>query len=203
MDFTGRYSIPAPPQAVWESLNDPDVLRSCIPGCERLERVAPDRYEAAVIVRVGPLRAAFRATILQTEIDAPRRCVLTGEGQGGAAGFARGEAEVLLASQDGATSLSYTARATIGGKLAQIAQRFIDGAAKQIADDFFGRFAMHISTMQTRRAVSPENEIVVAPEAPVAIPELPAARDGLAPEIWVVGLIAIIIVLLAVFGVVL
>ncbi len=203
MDFTGRYPIPAPPDIVWRALNDLETLKACIPGCENLERVAPDRFEATAVVKIGPVKATFRAKITQSELDPPRRCVLTGEGQGGAAGFARGEAAVVLAPEGDATVLSYTARATIGGKLAQIGQRLIDGAAKQMADEFFGKFAARVAA-EAGPAAAPQLPIEVSTGAiPASATQAATRREGIAPEIWVVGLIAIIIILLAVFGVVL
>src|SRR5215469_4433252 len=116
MEFAGRYLIPAPPETVWAALNDPTILQACIPGCESLTRVDGHRFDAVAALRIGPVKATFRAAIEQSELDPPRRCLLKGEGQGGVAGFARGEAEVLLAPETGGTVLSYTARATIGGK---------------------------------------------------------------------------------------
>src|SRR5579872_1216535 len=141
MDFSGRYSIPASPEAVWSGLNDPVVLKACIPGCEQIEKTSPTDFVATATLKIGPVRATFKGKVSLTELDPPSRCVLTGEGQGGMAGFAKGNAEVRLERTDSGTVLTYTARATVGGKLAQIGQRLIDGAAKQIADDFFARFA--------------------------------------------------------------
>ena len=146
MEFTGRYVIPAQPQAVWDALNDPSILQVCVPGCQSLTRTEDHRFDAVATLRIGPVKANFKAVIRQGELDPPRRCVLKGEGQGGVAGFARGEAEVTLASEGEGTALSYVARANIGGKLAQVGQRLIDSAAKQIADDFFARFAAQIAT---------------------------------------------------------
>src|ERR1700688_3286406 len=141
MEFTGRYIIPATPDQVWTALNDPAVLQLCIPGCESLARDGDHRFVATATLRIGPVKATFKGAIEQSELDPPRRCVLKGEGLGGVAGFARGAAEVVLDREAGSTVLSYAARATIGGKLAQVGQRLIDGAAKQIADDFFARCA--------------------------------------------------------------
>jgi uncharacterized protein len=201
MEFTGRYSIPAIPTAVWDALNDPETLRACMPGCERLDRVAPHQFKAVAVIRIGPVRATFRAHITQTEIEPPRRCILTCEGQGGAAGFARGEAEVVLTPDENATLLVYRAKATIGGKLAKIGQRLIDRTAKHIADDFFCRFSNRVAlTAESSPAeqITPA-DIVAIPAAPGSVTE----RRGVAPEIWVVGLIAIIVILLAVFGIIL
>jgi carbon monoxide dehydrogenase subunit G len=202
MEFTGRYSVPASPEIVWRDLNDIAILRACIPGCKSLERIDENHLEAVATLRVGPVKATFKAAIEQSERDPPRRCVLRGHGQGGIAGFARGEAEVLLARDGDGTALSYTARATIGGRLAQIAQRLIDGAARQIADDFFGRFAAQVTSAPEppEPSAPPGREENLADTDPASA-AVPAPRDGLAPEVWVVGLIVVVIILLALFGV--
>jgi uncharacterized protein len=199
MEFKGRYFIAAQAQKVWNALNDPQVLRQCVPGCERLEKTDPTHFVASAVLRIGPVKATFAANLALDELDPPHRCIIAGEGQGGVAGFARGQAEVLLTPEGGGTVLTYTAQANIGGKLAQIGQRLIDGAAKQIADDFFARFAAAVAALpdvEAPAAAAPAPEASAPPE-----PE-PAKRGGLAPEVWVVGLITLIIVLLVVFGVV-
>ena len=204
MQFAGRYAIAATQDAVWAALNDAEVLRRCIPGCESLEKAGDNTFAGAAKIKIGPVSATFRGKVELTEQDPPRRCVLKGEGQGGVAGFARGESEVLLEPQDGGTILSYNAKATIGGKLAQVGQRLVDGAARQIADQFFERFSTEVTTMQTPAATSTSEHM---PEPPPKVAQQPPAsvgtREGLAPEIWVVGLIAIIVILLILFGLVL
>lgn len=195
MEFKGRYLIPAPPKTVWAALNDPEVLRQCVPGCERMEKTDPTHFSASATLKIGPVKATFKANIALEELDPPRRCVLKGEGQGGVAGFARGEAEVQLEPEGDGTALSYTAQAAIGGKLAQIGQRLIDGAAKQMADDFFSRFQAAVAALPVETGAPVGEE-----PSPAAVPEPPLRREGLAPEIWVVGLIAVIVVLLALFG---
>lgn len=192
MDFSGRYAIPAPPETVWAAINDPEVLKACIPGCQTMTKTDETHFEAAVLLKIGPVKATFKGKVGLEELEPPRRCILKGEGQGGVAGFARGEAEVVLAAEDGGTALTYTAKANVGGKLAQIGQRLIDGAAKQLADEFFAKFAAVIAGAAG----------TAAPEPPVERPPQ-AAREGLAPEIWVVGLIAVIVILLILFGLVL
>src|SRR5580698_1381556 len=137
MEFTGRYLIPASPEAVWAAINDAEILKACIPGCEQMEKTDATHFIATTTLKIGPVKATFKGRVELSEMDPPKRCVLKGEGQGGVAGFARGEAEVFLAPDGSGTVLSYTAKATVGGKLAQIGQRLIDGAAKQIADNFF------------------------------------------------------------------
>jgi carbon monoxide dehydrogenase subunit G len=201
MEFAGRYVIPATAERVWDALNDPAILRACIPGCQSLTKTDDHRFDAVATLRIGPVKATFKAIIRQTELDPPCRCVLKGEGQGGVAGFARGEAEVDLAQDGEATALSYLARASIGGKLAQVGQRLLDSAAKQIADDFFARFAARIAAAPL---VAPDElSPFPVPPPPVEAAALPrtAPREGLAPEIWVIGLIGVIVILLVLFGV--
>lgn len=202
MEFSGRYAIPASPETVWAALNDPDVLKACINGCERMEKTDPSHFEAAVTLKIGPVKATFNGKVALENADPPHRCVLKGEGQGGVAGFAKGEAEIVLTPEGDGTALAYKAKANIGGKLAQIGQRLIDGAARQIADDFFARFANLVGT--TPGAILPQDRqdihVEAARPADGAADE-EARREGLAPEIWVVGLIAVIVILLVLFGV--
>ncbi|HEY8948895.1 MAG TPA: carbon monoxide dehydrogenase subunit G [Rhizomicrobium sp.] len=209
MDFSGRYLIPAAPEIVWAALNDAEILKSCIPGCEKMTKTDDTHFEAVATLKIGPVKATFKGNVALENLDPPHRATLRGEGQGGVAGFAKGEAEIVLAPEEGRTVLTYTAKANIGGKLAQIGQRLIDGAAKQIADDFFARFAGAIAAASAVGSAGPAGEVVldssmpsVEPPPPEGAPEIePGKREGLAPEIWVVGLIAVIVILLVLFGV--
>jgi carbon monoxide dehydrogenase subunit G len=203
MDFTGRYAIPASPEVVWAALNNPDVLKTCITGCESLIKTDATHYAAIAILKIGPVKATFRAEIEQTDLDPPHRCVLRGEGQGGVAGFARGEAEVVLTPEADGTRLSYTAKASIGGKLAQIGQRLIDGAARQIADEFFSRFVSIVSASAASQTKVAEEPAAAPFEVAAPEPITMSKREGLAPEIWVAGLIGVIAILLILFGLVL
>ncbi len=208
MDFTGRYAIPASPDAVWAALNDPEVLKACVPGCQALTKSDATHFDATATLKIGPVKATFKAAIALTEMDPPHRCVLKGEGQGGVAGFARGEAEVVLTPEGDGTVLVYTAKAAVGGKLAQIGQRLIDGAARQIADDFFSRFAaaltapVPIDAEQAETCWSPLlPDFASAVAGASDVVDMPTGeesvrRDGLAPEVWVVGLIGVIVILL-------
>jgi carbon monoxide dehydrogenase subunit G len=200
MEFTGRYIIPAPPEAVWAGLNDPDVLKACIPGCETLNKTGEHDFEGAARIKVGPVSATFKGKVGLSELDPPKRLILSGEGQGGVAGFAKGGAEVVLTPVDGGTELAYTAKANIGGKLAQIGQRLIDGAAKQIADDFFKRFSATVAPVLTPDPMVPEAPASTGMVAPPPLVE-GETREGLAPQVWVIGLIAVIVILLVVFAV--
>ena len=207
MDFSGRYSIPASPEVVWNGLNDPVVLKACIPGCEQIEKTSPTDFVATATLKIGPVRATFKGKVSLSELDPPSRCVLSGEGQGGMAGFAKGNAEVRLERTESGTILTYTARATVGGKLAQIGQRLIDGAAKQIADDFFGRFVSQVSASAISAAPTPADAAVEEQAATAQAEAIGDAsvektrRDGVAPQIWVIGLIGVVVILLLLFGV--
>ncbi len=196
MEFSGRYTIPAPPDAVWLGLNDAEVLKACIPGCETLVRNADGAFEGAAKIKVGPVSATFRGKVTLTDLDPPKKLTLKGEGQGGVAGFAKGDADVVLTPVDGGTELVYTAKANVGGKLAQIGQRLIDGAAKQIADDFFKRFTVAVTP-----ALAPDPVVEVPPSPSASATQDVTPREGLAPQIWVIGLIAVVVILLVLFRV--
>ena len=130
MDITGEYRIALPRQKVWEALNDTDVLRDCIPGCDTLVRESDTRFLAKVIAKIGPVKAKFETTVTLSDLDPPARYTLTGEGKGGAAGFARGSADVELKEDGDETLLSYSARIQPGGKLAQVGSHLIGGTAR-------------------------------------------------------------------------
>ena len=140
MEMKGSRVVPTDVDATWRALNDPEVLRACIPGCESIDRVSDTEYRLAMTARVGPVSAKFTGRLLLADIVAPRSYTLKFEGQGGAAGFANGMAKVELSPVDRDTRIDYAVSAQVGGKLAQIGSRLIDGAAAKVADDFFARF---------------------------------------------------------------
>ena len=141
MEMSSTRHIAATPDAVWQALNDPEVLKACIPGCESFTRETETQWRAVVAARVGPVSARFTGTMELADVAPPTSYTIRFKGQGGAAGFAQGEARVTLAPAPAGTSLEYNASAQVGGKLAQIGSRLIDGAAARLADDFFERFA--------------------------------------------------------------
>lgn len=145
MEMTGEQLIALPQAATWEALNDPEILKACIPGCETIERVADNEYELTMTAKVGPVNAKFKGKMTVSEADPPRAYTLVFEGQGGVAGFAKGRASVALTPQDAGTRLAYTAKAIVGGKLAQVGARLIDGVAKKLADQFFTAFNKRVS----------------------------------------------------------
>jgi carbon monoxide dehydrogenase subunit G len=146
MEMSSTRVVNAPPEVVWQALNDPDVLRDSIPGCESFTRESDSDWRAVVAAKVGPVSARFTGKVQLTDVVPPTGYTLRFEGQGGAAGFANGEAKVMLAPADGnRTGLTYTAKAQIGGKLAQLGSRLVDGAAAKMADDFFARFSERVA----------------------------------------------------------
>lgn len=143
MEMTSTRTVPAPVQTVWAALNNPEMLKGCIPGCEAIEPDGENSFRIALAAKVGPVAAKFAGRLQLADVDPPRGYTLSFDGQGGAAGFAKGEAKVSLAPAENgtATALSYTVKAQVGGKIAQLGSRLVDGAAQKLADDFFGRFS--------------------------------------------------------------
>jgi len=178
MELQGQRLIPAPLNATWDALNDPDILKTCIAGCESLERQGDDAFVAAVAVRVGPVSAKFKGNLKLSDVKAPNSYTIHFDGQGGVAGFGKGSAEVALVAEGQQTRLSYTARAQVGGKMAQVGSRLIDAAAGKIAEDFFTAFEAAL------RARNPE--AAAADVAPA-----PAAKGVPSALWWAVGLAAI------------
>lgn len=149
MQMAGDVSIAADRQHVWNALNDPDVLRQCIPGCETVTREADNILLAKVTAKIGPIKAGFSGKVTLSELDPPNSYVISGEGSGGAAGFAKGSAAVKLTTMGDATQLHYEVNAQVGGKLAQIGARLIDTTAKKMAEDFFAKFVAIAETTST------------------------------------------------------
>jgi carbon monoxide dehydrogenase subunit G len=140
MTMNGEVQLAAPREAVWDKLNDPEVLKACIPGCEELEKTDEHGFRATAKMKVGPVSARFKGKVTLSDLDPPNGYKISGEGEGGVAGFAKGGATVALAEQDGGTLLSYNVEAQIGGKLAQLGSRLIDSTAKKLASQFFESF---------------------------------------------------------------
>lgn len=145
MTMTGEVQLPAAREEIWAKLNDPDVLRVCIPGCESLEKMSDTEFKAVAVTKIGPVKARFKGKVTLSDLDPPNGYRISGEGDGGVAGFAKGGAVVSLSVADGGTVLVYQVEAQIGGKLAQLGQRLVNGAAKKMADEFFKKFAAAVS----------------------------------------------------------
>jgi carbon monoxide dehydrogenase subunit G len=145
LTMTGEVDLPASREEVWTKLNDPEVLKACIPGCESLEKTAENELQAVAKMKIGPVSATFKGKVELTDLDPPNGYTISGEGQGGIAGFAKGAAKVSLVAIEGGTRMSYSVEAQVGGKIAQLGARLIDGVAKRMADQFFERFAEQFS----------------------------------------------------------
>ncbi|MCK0198817.1 carbon monoxide dehydrogenase subunit G [Ancylobacter sp. 6x-1] len=141
LELTGSYELPVPREVVWAALNDPDVLKQCIPGCEELEKTSDTGFRASAVAKIGPVKARFKGTVELSDLDPPAGYRISGQGDGGIAGFAKGGALVRLEPVEGGTTLHYSVDAQIGGKLAQLGQRLVAGSAKKLADQFFEAFA--------------------------------------------------------------
>jgi carbon monoxide dehydrogenase subunit G len=181
MEMTGEQFIPLPQQRVWEALNDPAILKSCIPGCESIDKVSDAEYKVVMTAAIGPVKAKFNGKLLLTDLNPPNAYSIAFEGSGGAAGFGKGAAQVSLLPESGGTRLTYKASASVGGKLAQIGSRLIDGVARKMSEDFFVRF-----------------NATVAPEPPDTIELLPSPRAGAQARgwLWAVGVVVAVLLLI-------
>ncbi len=179
MEMSGEYRIPAPRQTVWEALNDPEILKAALPGCEELTADDDGGFAAKVRAKVGPVSARFSGKVQLHDLDPPNGYRIEGEGTGGAAGFAKGSATVKLAEDGDETVLTYEANASVGGKLAQIGSRLIDGTAKKMADDFFAKFSEIVAEKQgvgaTAEAPHPHGD---------GMPAMGVAAEELAEETY-------------------
>ncbi len=204
MDMTGERRIPAPRSVVWDALNDTDVLKASIPGCESLEKTGDNEMKATASVKVGPISAKFNGKVQLSDIDPPNGYRISGEGQGGVAGFAKGGASVALTEDGSETVLAYTVNAQVGGKLAQLGGRLIDATAKQMADAFFDRFSK-----QVEAKAAPAPAVTAATPAPVAHAHaapppssvsvwalIPAEPFGLPVAFWLGGGVFAVLILL-------
>ena len=145
MTMSGEYQLAVPRETVWQKLNDPETLKACIPGCEQLDKVSDTEFQAVAVTKIGPVKARFKGKVTLSDLDPPNSYKISGQGDGGVAGFASGGATVKLEPKDGGTLLSYAVEAQIGGKLAQLGQRLVNGVAKKLADDFFQKFAAAVA----------------------------------------------------------
>ncbi len=192
MELHGDRLIPASLEATWAALNDPGTLKACIAGCESLERTGDDAYSAVVAMKIGPVSARFKGNLKMTNVDAPNGYTIAFDGQGGVAGFGKGSADVgLTAAGSATTKLAYNARATVGGKMAQIGSRLIDATAAKITEDFFKAFEAILRARQT--AVE---GVAAATPAPVATPR---AREPAGTLGWVLAAAVVLVTLYCIF----
>jgi len=184
MDMSGERRIEAPRARVWDALNNPETLRTSIPGCETLEKLEDGSLKATASVKIGPISAKFAGKVQLLDLDPPNSYRIEGEGQGGVAGFAKGGAVVRLVADGNATILSYEVKAQVGGKIAQLGARLIDATAKQMADAFFDRFAATVSLGETVELPAPKLDMAAL---------LPF---GMPPVVWIAGGVFAVIALL-------
>ncbi len=178
MDMTGEQRIPAPREAVWRALNDPDVLRRCIPGCQELTMQSDTEMSMVAVIKVGPISARFQGAVTLSELDPPNGYRIVGEGQGGVAGHARGGALVKLVDDGDGTLLTYVVSAQIGGKLAQLGGRMIDATAKSMSAAFFRKFAEEIASPTGAAPLPPSAAAITAPVAAYAPAGVPMAAPA-------------------------
>lgn len=208
MQIAGTNTIAAPGLAVWNALNDPEVLRRCLPGCESVERTSAEEFRIVMTAAVGPLKARFNGKLRMSDARPPSGCVLHFEGQGGAMGFGKGMSTVSLRETGEGTELSYTAEAQVGGKLAQVGSRLVDGVARKMSDDFFQAFRQQFVAQETAAEAPRAAHAALVEERPVAseviAPALAAAASVepaafLVPAWWL-GPAAILGALVAIAG---
>jgi carbon monoxide dehydrogenase subunit G len=207
MEMTGERQIAAPRQRVWEALNNPEVLKASIPGCDSVERTGDDSFEAKVSVKLGPMSAKFGGKVQLTNINPPASYTISGEGSGGAMGFAKGGADVSLEDVGpNATVLRYNVKAQVGGKMAQLGARLIDSTAKSMADQFFDRFAAQVNPPAPAEAQAAPIGPVIAPSGWAAgspmdkVSQLLAMKVAGFPIQVPLGLGAMLVVLLLIFA---
>ena len=179
MDMQGSKQLAISQQQAWDSLNDPEVLKLCIPGCDKVEATGENKYAVGMALKIGPVSAKFAGKISLEDIVAPSSYKIAFDGQGGVAGFSRGNAQVKLTPNEAGCLLDYTVQATVGGKVAQLGQRLIDGAAKSMSEDFFKRFDLEMQRLYPQAYAEK-----VAPTEPVA------AKAAIPAWVWVAGLLA-------------
>jgi uncharacterized protein len=203
MEMTGEERIAASQAATWAALNDPEILKACIPGCESIERVADNEYQVLMVARIGPVSAKFKGKLALADIHPPESYSLAFEGQGGAAGFGRGSARVRLSPEGEGTLLRYEAKASVGGKLAQIGSRLVDAAAKKISQDFFAAFNEKVGA---RQGAGGANGLAAAgheAHAPAPVPrdpDLPTVSNASLAFLAAGALIVVLVALLALLG---
>ena len=198
MELKGEQFIRAPREQVWAALNNPDVLAQCIPGCEQLVRIGDNQFDGKVTAKVGPVKATFAGGVTLTNINPPSSYTITGEGKGGVAGFAKGGADIALTEQDDGTVLRYAVKAAVGGKLAQIGARLIDGVAREYAEAFFAKFcAILEADASPAPAVAEPTQAVAPPPESVSSPTKPFGNKWL-----VLGVATVVAILaaVAIFG---
>ena len=193
MDLKGEYLIPASKEKVWEELNNPEALKKAIKGCETLDKISDTEFNAKVKAKIGPVSAVFNGSVTLTDIDPPNSYVISGQGKGGAAGFAKGNVKITLSEdlEKNKTNLVYAGNAQVGGKLAQVGSRLIGGVIKNTADDFFNTFNNNITSKNTTDIISDNKNSIKDNNKPKSF--------GISYWVWIGSLIIVIAIILAFF----
>ena len=202
MEMTGTQLLPVPQQIAWEALNDPEILKASIMGCDQLDRTSDTEFVAGVTAAIGPVKAKFKAKLTLSEVDAPNAYTIKFDGQGGAAGFGKGEASVKLSPEGASTRLDYSAKANVGGKLAQIGSRLVDAASKKMADDFFTKFNAELARRNPAAVAAATPAAAPAASAHAAPAHAAAASAPHSSDITMGGLIGIVVGLCVAVGVI-
>ncbi len=199
MELTGEQKIAAPRETVYAALNDPEILKQCIPGCRTLNKNSDTEMDAEVGLKIGPVKATFKGEVTLSNLNPPESYTITGEGKGGAAGFAKGGADVELLEDGDGTILKYAVKAQLGGKIAQLGSRLVDSTARKLSGQFFEKFAELVGSAEEAEAAPEAAEPAAAPQAAPAEPA-PAPSSGTQNYIWVVaGIVVVVIGLLLAF----
>ena len=197
MEMTGEQLVPASQADTWAALNDPEVLKACVPGCEAIDRVTDTEYAVQMTARIGPVAAKFKGKLTLSDLKPPQSYSIAFEGQGGVVGFAKGSAQVSLAAEGDGTRLSYQVKANVGGKLAQIGSRLVDAAARKLADDFFASFNEKVASLHGVVAHAEREEHL--PEPVPRDPDLPDVAFGSLAFFAAGSLVVFVVALIALF----
>ena len=198
MEMSGEQLIPASQADTWAALNDPEVLKACVPGCESIERLADNEYQMLMVARIGPVSAKFKGKLNLSDLKPPHSYAIAFEGQGGAAGFGKGSAQVQLAPGGEGTLLSYQVKANVGGKLAQIGSRLVDAAARKISQDFFNAFNEKMGSLHGAPAAAGHDEHHAEPVP--RDPDLPTVSDAALVFLAAGALVVFVVALFALYG---
>jgi carbon monoxide dehydrogenase subunit G len=197
MEMTGEERIPASQADTWAALNDPAMLKACVPGCESIERLADNEFQVLMVARIGPVSAKFKGKLVLSNLKPPQSYAIAFEGQGGAAGFGKGSAQVQLAPEGEGTRLSYQVKANVGGKLAQIGSRLVDGAARKIAQEFFAAFNEKVGALHAPAGQAHEESHA---QAVPRDPDLPTVSDSSLVILAAASLVVFVVALFALLG---
>ena len=198
MEMSGEQLIPASQADTWAALNDPEMLKACVPGCESIERIADNEFQVLMVARIGPVSAKFKGKLGLSDLKPPHSYAIAFEGQGGAAGFSKGSAQVQLAADGDGTRLSYQVKANVGGKLAQIGSRLVDAAAKKISQDFFNAFNEKVGALHGAPAGAGHDEPHAQPVP--RDPDLPTVSDASLVFLAAGALVVFAVALFALYG---